>query len=201
MDWYVEKKKLSVLSESSPTYRTISLFTSVVAGITKSVMPSILSEVLLAFGSEQIAYTLYLYFDCADHSTKVWLSKEIDGTKNSTLPIPFVTASAIFRAVKVLPVPQAIISLPRSACLKPLITALTASIWWGRSFFFEQTFISSILSRVKLSQSIPESFRSWRRIRVTGGNCPIIVVSALDDHLSVVDTIIRSENLCITPST
>jgi hypothetical protein len=50
----------------------------------------------------------------------------MDGTKNKTdPPIPTIR-SAIFKAVKVLPIPQAMINLPRSAKASPAITRSTA---------------------------------------------------------------------------
>ena len=52
------------------------------------------------------------------HSRRLWLSSEMDGTRNSTeVGLAFWSVaifSAIFSAVNVLPVPQAMIILPRS---------------------------------------------------------------------------------------
>ena len=50
----------------------------------------------------------------AVHFRSVCPTKTMDGAKNSTNPLPPVSFSAIFRDVNVLPVPQAMISLPRS---------------------------------------------------------------------------------------
>ena len=58
------------------------------------------------------------------HSVSVCDSSDRLGTRNSTrLPAPAIF-SAIFRLVKVLPVPQAMMSLPRSAVAKPPFTCI-----------------------------------------------------------------------------
>ena len=60
------------------------------------------------------------------HSVKVCDNSDRLGTRNNTrLPRP-ANFSAIFKLVKVLPVPQAMISLPRSAVLKAFSVAASA---------------------------------------------------------------------------
>ena len=56
----------------------------------------------------------------------------MEGTRKSTRPSGPASASAMRSATKVLPVPQAMMSLPRSAVARPFSTSLYASFWWGR---------------------------------------------------------------------
>ena len=69
-------------------------------------------------GSEQIQTALIGSFASEDHSLNVCPNNAILGTKNNTSPLPLVSFSAIRSELNVLPVPQAIISLPLSAFLK-----------------------------------------------------------------------------------
>lgn len=50
----------------------------------------------------------------AVHSFSVCPDKDMEGTRNRISPLPSVSCSAIFNEVNVLPVPQAMISLPLS---------------------------------------------------------------------------------------
>ena len=65
-----------------------------------------------------------------------------DGTRNSTWPCG-ASCSAMQSEVKVLPVPQAMISLPRSASANPASTAAKASRWCGRNSLGAASLISS----------------------------------------------------------
>lgn len=89
---------------------------SVVTGIATSWMLTSSAE-RDTLVSEQTANARRSSWVCAVHSRRVCESREIDGTANRMRALPpFSNAarSAIFRAVKVLPVPQAMINLPRS---------------------------------------------------------------------------------------
>ena len=69
------------------------------------------------------------------HSVKVCDNNDKLGTRNNTrLPLP-AKFSAIFKLVKVLPVPHAIINLPRLAVSKPFWVDSNAAFWWSRNDF------------------------------------------------------------------
>jgi hypothetical protein len=132
------------------------------------------------------------------HSRRAWLISEMDGTRNSTdvgcaLPaLPSVAScSAILSAVNVLPVPQAMISLPRSWVWKPANTSASACFWWGRRRFLVVVGRIDGRSKSTASQSMSESSRSARPIRDTGICWPTRAASALLLHRSVVETISR----------
>ncbi|SHP92300.1 Uncharacterised protein [Mycobacteroides abscessus subsp. abscessus] len=80
--------------------------------------------------SEQTAKARSGIVVCAVHSRSVWDSREMDGTQNRMNARPLFSLavrSAIFSEVKVLPVPHAMISLPRSLPTpKPANTLSTA---------------------------------------------------------------------------
>ena len=64
----------------------------------------------------------------ADHSLSVCDIKAIEGTRNSTEPPTPTIDSAIRRLVKVLPVPQAMISLPRLDSSNLAVTSVSARL-------------------------------------------------------------------------
>ncbi|SIN17458.1 Uncharacterised protein [Mycobacteroides abscessus subsp. abscessus] len=78
-------------------------------------------------GSEQTAIMSRESSELSAHSRIVWESREIDGTRNSTEPPAPTYSSASFSEVKVLPVPHAMISLPRSCSANCAVTASMAS--------------------------------------------------------------------------
>ena len=124
------------------------------------------------------------------HSRKVWLSSDRLGTRNNTrCPFP-ANASAIRNAVKVLPVPQAIIILPRAAPLaKPAFTLFSASFWCLRRDFF--SFRTGVGLIWNCDQSMTLLSKSCRVMRATGGCWSSRALSAFLDHLSVVVIIRR----------
>ena len=77
-------------------------------------------------------------------------------------------ASAMRRDVKVLPVPHAMMSLPRSAMDSPAVTASRARFWCSRRLLPPVRTMTSGVSRLNESQSIVELNRSSRPIRETG---------------------------------
>ena len=82
-----------------------------------------------------------------------------DGTMNNTrLPLPAM-ASAIFKDVNVLPVPQAMTSFPRSCSANLSRTASIAASWWGRSRLAALTTTRSGLLQEYWDQSIRASSR------------------------------------------
>ena len=119
--------------------------------------------------------------------------RDNDGTKNKTrLPTPAIF-SAIFSAVNVLPVPHAIISLPRSAYSKPSCTAFNAATWCGLSDFL--VFSCTGLLGVYTLQSIALFSNSDKPMRCTGFDCPSKAASAFLLHsLRVVSKIKRLVN-------
>lgn len=88
----------------------------------------------VAFRSEHTASGASGTSASVAHSGRVCESRLIDETRNSTEPPAPATFSASRSDVKVLPVPQAMTSLPRSFVSKPARTASTACTWCGRSF-------------------------------------------------------------------
>ena len=95
------------------------------------------------------------------HSRTHWDISASEGTRTSTTPPCPTIVSAIFNAVNVLPVPQAMTTWPRSLSLKPSTTFSRACSWCSRIFFLAG-FSTFPLVRY-LSQSI-----SRRRIRRSG---------------------------------
>ena len=83
---------------------------------------------LVISGSEQIHIALIGSKASAYHSLSVCPNNAIDGTKKSIKPFPLVSFSAIRNELKVLPVPQAIMSLPLSWFLKWLFVFVSASV-------------------------------------------------------------------------
>ena len=122
------------------------------------------------------------------HSRKVWLNNDKLGTRKSTrLPFPAIF-SAIFSAVNVLPVPQAIISLPRvSPSLNRLSTFFKAFCWCGRKPFL--AFNTGVSLMWNCDQSI-WLFSKSSRLMTDIGICWLVKASlAFFDHLFVVVTI------------
>ena len=70
------------------------------------------------FVSEQIQIGLIASSASAVHAMRVWERSEMLGTKKRILPFPLVIVSASLSDVNVLPLPQAIISLPLSLIQK-----------------------------------------------------------------------------------
>lgn len=135
----------------------------------------------------------------ADHSRKVCDSNEIDGTRNSSVAAPPFSAasrSAILSEVNVLPVPQAMISLPRSRVASPASTLSTAVRWWGRRSLRVVRCSSSSTSSdgQARSQVIGAWAISARPTRATGMCWLSSAASALAPHLSVVEMMIRLVN-------
>jgi hypothetical protein len=81
-------------------------------------LSSSLARFLETSGSEQMQTALIGSLASADHSRSDWLNSEMEGTRNRIKPFPLVSCSAMRRALNVLPVPHAMMSLPRSAVLK-----------------------------------------------------------------------------------
>ena len=104
------------------------------------------------------------------HSRTVCDISASDGTmKRTSFPLP-ASVSAMRRPVKVLPVPQAMMSLPRSAVARPSCTACNASRWWSRSSFLGARLMVPVrmycdqLIRLASSWSIPIRFQSFERL-------------------------------------
>ena len=82
------------------------------------------------------------------------------GTRKSTKPLPLSSCSMSLSEVNVLPVPQAMMSLPRSCERKCRCAALRASRWCSRSCFFsDKASLPSSPSKILL-QSTAEWSRS-----------------------------------------
>ena len=102
---------------------------------TSSTDEIIASSDLFTVSSEQTHRYDQDTFECWDHSNKVWDKRLKDGTKTSVECESRL--SIIHIAVKVFPVPQAIINWPREAFLKPSVTSWIASDWCVRGPHFE----------------------------------------------------------------
>ena len=133
----------------------------------------------------------------AVHSRNDWLSKEIDGTRNRMRALPpasVAICSAIFNAVNVFPVPQAMISLPRSLpAANPASTFSMASAWCGRGCFLAagESSMVRLPCGQAMSQSMGDSASISIPMRCTGICCPLRASSAFLPHLSVVEMITR----------
>ena len=124
----------------------------------------------------------------AAHSRRLCPSRAIDGTINKISPLLWVSFSAILRAVNVLPVPQAIISLPLSLVLKWAFVFCTASVWCGYKLFcLTLAWLPDSPSK-RACQLIGEFSRSDKLTRDTGGFWLCMACSALLLHLLLVDT-------------
>jgi hypothetical protein len=157
------------------------------------------SERLPTLASEHTAKLRSGISHCVVHSRSVWEMREIDGTRKSTFvccstPWDCAKRSAIFNVVKVLPVPQAMISLPRSCFSNPESTSSSARTWWGRRRFL-------ILRRSCVGAfglNCPQSTALWSRFftrnRVTGMRWSLSASSACLLQWSVVEMIIRLVN-------
>jgi len=128
------------------------------------------------------------------HSRSDCDSREIEGTRNSTDPPLPASCSARRNEVNVLPVPQAMINLPRSLASNPAVTFSIAVSWWARNRFRSWSSRASGVSKVNCDQSISEFSRSDSPILRTGICWAWIASSAFAFHRSVVDTMIRSAN-------
>src|SRR5664280_2183454 len=167
-------------------------FTLVDAGKAKSTTLKLsLSSFLVFFleisGSEQMQTGLIGSSASEDHSRKACPNKEMEGTKNKINPLPLVSFSAMRSEIKVFPVPQAIIILPRSAVLKHSCVLSNASFWCGRINFFGVLESSPEIPCSSLSQSTGDSCKSKKLSRVTGGFWFFIASVAFGPHLFVVE--------------
>jgi len=149
-------------------------------------------ERAVALRSEQTASGASGTSAAVDHSRRDCESRLIEGTRKSTLPPAPTTRSASRSEVNVLPVPQAMISLPRSPVVNPASTSATARTWWGRSWFLGEVGRTSGLASRNFDQSTGEACSSAIPIRRTGICWPWIASSACAFHRSVVETMIRS---------
>jgi len=165
----------------------------VVAGNARSTL-EMSSDCLPTLVSEHTANGANGMSDSVAHSRSDCDSKEIEGTRNNTDPPLPATCSARRREVKVLPVPHAMINLPRSEDSKPAVTCSIAVSWWARSCFFPCSGSRSGVSRENCAQSTSEFSRSDRPMRRTGICWSRIASSAFAFHRSVVETMIRSAN-------
>lgn len=199
MDWYVENTTVippvSYCRMSRNCFKIA--FVSVEAGSIRSVMlsppvsekvapPLRLALVSLALASEHIQMEFIGFSDCADHSRNVCPNRAMEGTKNRISPRPCVSCSAILSDVKVLPVPQAIISLPRPDFLKYACVAVKASSWCSRSCFLGSHASCPDIPSANLFHSTVALYRLDKYMRWTCGCCWRMVSSALLLHRSVV---------------
>ena len=149
-------------------------FTSVEAGSARSIMLKLSESSFFDFlreisGSEQMQIALMGSRASAVHSLKVCPRSDMDGTRNKIKPVPLVSCSAIRSDTKVLPVPHAIISLPRLAVLKYSWVLSSAAFWCGLISFFGVRECSPVIPNCNFPQSTGASCKSVRFNRVTGG--------------------------------
>ena len=117
----------------------------------------------------------------------------MDGTRYRTFPPVPANFSAIWSAVKVLPVPQGRISLPRSLDSKPSITLSRAVIWSGRGS--NRSVLITRFSGFQISgHEMLRCLRSSNPNNCVRVASELNVVSALDAILLVVETKIRCSN-------
>ena len=119
MDWYVENTTVSPLWFLYNFNCFAMLLGFVVAGTARSTTLScVSSKSFLIFRearlSEQIQMPLMGFTASAHQAFRLCPKREIEGTIKSTNPLLFSKSSAIFNAVYVFPVPQAMISFPLS---------------------------------------------------------------------------------------
>lgn len=132
---------------------------------------------LVALASLHTASALMSTSALPTHSRTVWDNKEMDGTRNRTLqPAPTVF-SARRREVNVFPVPQAMISLPRSLSWKPVTTLSIASRWWGRGVFLSPRCITSGWDSENCAQSTVDHSRSTV-LSLRTGICWFLIASS-----------------------
>ena len=207
IDWYVENMTFIPFLSLISSNLIIIFSISVVAGEAKSTTLIILLSPFIffpeIFESEQIhiGYNLVSISTSFDHSWSACPKRAIEGTKNNTNPFLFVSFSAIFKEVKVFPVPQAIINLPLSFSLKYSFTEYIASFWC--SLIILLCLLASLpnFPEYILDQSTSE-FSSWSRdILCTFISWFSIKLFAFLDHLFVVETNILPENFLFSPST
>ena len=168
------------------------LSTLVEAGNAKSMteevsMSSSCFRFLVISGSLQIQMAFMGSTASAYHSLRVCPSRAIEGTKNSIKPLPWVCFSAMRSDVNVLPVPQAMMSLPRSLFLKWLWVLLTAAVWCGRSSFLPVRATSPVMPLSSFCQFRGASLRSCKLILDSGGFWFLIASCAFVPHLLVVE--------------
>ena len=108
---------------------------------------------------------------------------------------PVASSSAIFSDVNVLPVPQAMISCPRSCVTRPSRTAARASRWCGRAVFLPVVGRTCWgLVQSMLPQSTLDSSRSLTPIRTTGTVRFSSCFSIVGPQSFAVETMIRLVN-------
>ncbi len=181
IDWYVENTTVIRCRAWRPAaVRATSVAASVVAGSVRSMVDMPVSSLTFrpTRTSEHTANGRMSTAALAIHSRRLWLSSWIDGTRKSTLLPSPASCSAILSEVKVLPVPQAMISLPRSCFARPSATAESASAWCGRSDFGPVGVTTSGVDHSKADQSNPSSSASMS-IRWM---VPRYAASAFPDH-------------------
>ncbi len=106
----------------------------------------------------------------------------MDGTRNSTDPPAPTSSSAILSEVKVLPVPQAMMSLPRSCARKPSNTSMRAACWCGRRAFLPVETSTSGVAHEYCDQSKADSSSQAMSTRCTGTAWWARVSDAFGDH-------------------
>ena len=164
---------------------------SVEAGRAKSSTLVLLSSFLIScldtWESEQMQTAWIGLEACWHQERNVCPNKAMEGTRKRTSPLLLVSFSAIFNEVKVLPVPQAIMSLPLSWFFKYSWVFSMAFFWCsnivngaGREVFPYNPCSNFSQSTLSLSNSIKLS-------RVTGGVWFLILSSAVEFHLLVVE--------------
>ena len=99
------------------------------------------------------------------------------------------TLSAMRSAVKVFPVPQAMMSFPRRCAANPVRTPSIACSWWGSSVRGSGWNVSaSGLSRLRSGHRNGWFARSANRSTVHGGVSPLMAFVAFRPHWSPVST-------------
>ena len=149
------------------------------------------SFLLEALESEQIQTAFILYFVSVIQAFSDCPKRAILGTMNKISPLPPVSCSMISKEVYVFPVPQAMISFPRSCTLKYSWAAFIASNWCLRGCLPSRKAAFPVSPFKSLSQSTGEASNSCILIRVTEMSWPFNVSSAFAPQRKVVETQIR----------
>ena len=157
---------------------------SYVRALSPSVLPTLRSEQTAKVRRGISASAPQFRMDCAN--------SEREGAANSTRPPRPAISSAIRNDASVLPVPQAIIILPRSCASNPSITSVNALTWWGRSCLRDSSCRGADSSSTYESQSTATPSRPNRSTRWTGGSTVVSALSALALHSVAVVKIYRS---------
>ena len=112
---------------------------------------------------------------CSDQYRIAWRISDMDGTAYSISPPAPTMRSAIRSDVRVLPVPHAMMSCPRSDCFRPATTFLRAAFWWSHSLcgFLRLTLVGPA---AKLGQSTLQLARDSKF--TTSHSCPASASSA-----------------------